>query len=334
MIAPHIDQADYFSKTIRLHFPVTSNENVWMFCAGRCYRMRPGEIWALNNSTLHGVVNADAQASRMHMICDFLASPGTRVELLASADRASVEPNAAIEAQLYRRRATQARRRMIATGRFVYVHLHKSGGTFVNECLQRFFPDARRLGYHLPASLIPADLKSLPVLGFVRSPWSYYVSWYTFQSQMAQPNALFRCVSENRRLDFPRHDPQPARSRQRLAAANSMRLLQLLPAAYGNQGLNLPGFALAPIRGSGKGFYSYLFDYMYGGSSVPATVGRVEDLRADLLDFLEGLGPTDSRRTCAHSSSRPRRAIRRATAATATIYDDALAALVAERDRR
>ena len=75
---------------------------------------------------------------------------------------------------------------MIATDRFVYVHLHKAGGTFVNECLERYFPGARRLGYHLPASLIPAELQSLPVLGFVRSPWSYYVSWYTFQSQMAQ----------------------------------------------------------------------------------------------------------------------------------------------------
>jgi len=29
---------------------------------------------------------------------------------------------------------------MIATERFVFIHLHKSGGSFVNECLQRFFP--------------------------------------------------------------------------------------------------------------------------------------------------------------------------------------------------
>ena len=39
-------------------------------------------------------------------------------------------------------------------------------------------------------------------LGFVRSPWSYYVSWYSFQSQRPRPNALFRCVSDEGTLDF------------------------------------------------------------------------------------------------------------------------------------
>ena len=91
---------------------------------------------------------------------------------------------------------------MIVTESLVYVHLHKSGGTFVNECLMRFFPSARMLGYHLPCSMIPAEFTHLPILGFVRSPWSYYVSWYAFQSQMAQPNALFRIVSEDRSQDF------------------------------------------------------------------------------------------------------------------------------------
>jgi len=44
---------------------------------------------------------------------------------------------------------------MIVTDRFVFLHLHKSGGTFVNECLLRFLPDARQVGYHLPRSMTP-----------------------------------------------------------------------------------------------------------------------------------------------------------------------------------
>jgi hypothetical protein len=108
VIAPHIDQADYFSKTIRLHVPITSNENVWMYCAGQCYRMRPGELWALNNSTVHGVVNADSAASRIHLICDFLASPEL-LELLERGERDLGERNPMIEARLYAERA-QARR--------------------------------------------------------------------------------------------------------------------------------------------------------------------------------------------------------------------------------
>jgi hypothetical protein len=179
---------------------------------------------------------------------------------------------------------------MIATDRFVYIHLHKSGGSFVNECLLRFFPDARQIGYHLPASQLPDSLHMLPLLGFVRSPWSYYVSWYAFQSQRTQPNALFRCVSENGVLDFK------ASVRNLLELGDDQarldRLLALLPDQYGQSGfgLNLPGFALAPIRGSGMGFYSYLFRYMYTGAASEPFVGRCETLRADFLGFLERTG--------------------------------------------
>jgi hypothetical protein len=179
---------------------------------------------------------------------------------------------------------------MIATDRFVYVHLHKSGGSFVNECLLRFFPDARQLGYHLPLSLLPAPLRALPVLGFVRSPWSYYVSWYAFQSQRPRPNALFRCVSDDGTLDFR----DSVRNLVRLGDDHARldRLLGLLPDRYGDAGfgLNLPDFALAPIRDSGLGFYSFLFRYMYTTAGAEPFVGRCESLRTDFLGFVERVG--------------------------------------------
>jgi hypothetical protein len=73
-IAPHIDRAPYFSKTIRIHIPVETHELAWMLCAGQCYVMKAGEVWALNNSALHAVWNADATRARTHLICDFLPS--------------------------------------------------------------------------------------------------------------------------------------------------------------------------------------------------------------------------------------------------------------------
>lgn len=219
---------------------------------------------------------------------------------------------------------------MIATDRFVYIHLHKSGGSFVNECLLRFFPQARRLGYHLPRSLIPPPLQALPVLGFVRNPWSYYVSWYAFQSRKEQPNALFLCMSENRSLDFN----GTVRNLLDLGANGGKldELLQQLPERHGTRGLNLPAFALAPIRGSGNGFYSYLYNYMLGAGRSRLVVGRSETLRRDFLDFLDGFGnevvpalrdfvlSQAPQNTSSHAPYR-------------TYYDDRLAALVAERDR-
>jgi hypothetical protein len=86
VIAAHRDQADYFAKTIRIHVPVTTHDAAWMFCNDRSYRMAPGEVWALNNSAVHGVWNADPTRSRTHLICDFLSSPGL-LDLLARAER-------------------------------------------------------------------------------------------------------------------------------------------------------------------------------------------------------------------------------------------------------
>lgn len=219
---------------------------------------------------------------------------------------------------------------MIATGRFVFVHLHKSGGTFVNECLLRFFPDARRLGYHLPRSLIPEPYRALPVLGFVRSPWSYYVSWYAFQSRMARPNPLFLAMSRQRTLDFA----GTVRNLLDLGSDDALLddLLPRLPTAYGQSGLNLPGFALAPIRASGAGFYSYLYRYLYGEDDAGLTIGRVEHLREDLLAFLDrfdgAVTPPLREFVLRETPRNPSQ-----HGAWRDYYDDTLAAQVAERDR-
>ena len=134
---------------------------------------------------------------------------------------------------------------MIATPRFVFLHLHKSGGTFVNECLLRFVPGARQLGYHLPRSRIPAEFAGLPCIGLVRNPWAYYVSWYSFQAGLPRQNPLFQVLSDGGRLDFAGTirnmvtlADEPARLEATVAA---------LPPDYTNRGLNLPGFALRGI---------------------------------------------------------------------------------------
>jgi hypothetical protein len=85
-IAPHIDRAPYFAKTLRLHFPVESHEQVWMVAGPLCYLMKPGEVWVLNNSGPHAVWNADPERSRTHMICDFLPTPAL-LQLMTAGER-------------------------------------------------------------------------------------------------------------------------------------------------------------------------------------------------------------------------------------------------------
>ncbi len=218
---------------------------------------------------------------------------------------------------------------MITTERFVFLHLHKSGGTFVNECLLRFLPDARHVGYHLPRTMIPPDAAHLPVLGFVRNPWSYYVSWYTFQSERPHPNFLFRILSDDGQLDFQ----HTVRNMLNLSAG-SIRLdmvMRSLPKSYSNQGLNLPDFALAPIRNTRLGFYTYLYRYLYVGGAKPVTVARLEELRDELIPMLASVGQSVSEEMRIFVEKESPRNTSDHTAYT-EYYDDSLRDLVAERD--
>jgi hypothetical protein len=179
---------------------------------------------------------------------------------------------------------------MIVAPRFVFLHLHKSGGTFVNDCLLRFVPGARAAGYHLPHTMIPAELRDRPVLGFVRNPWSYYVSWFAFQSAMRQPNALYQVLSENGRLGFAgtiSNMVSLSQDTERLA-----RVVAALPTQYTGRGLNVPGFVLARIADTSQptGFYSFLFDYMFDAQGDRREIGRMESLRDQLPQMLEAVG--------------------------------------------
>jgi hypothetical protein len=218
---------------------------------------------------------------------------------------------------------------MIVADRFVFLHLHKSGGTFVNECLVRFLPDAKHVGYHLPRSLIPADAAQKPVLGMVRNPWSYYVSWFSFQREQFKPNNLFRILSDGGRLGFE----DTLRNMLDLGSG-SIRLDLLanaLPANYSNQGLNLPGTALLPIRNTGLGFYSFLYRYMYGGAGGSLHLAKMEAMRDELQPMLESTGVTvsDEMREYIHNGAARNTSTHQSYA---YYYSNELRELVAKRD--
>lgn len=85
-VPAHADSGPYFARTLRLHVPVVTSPAVKMYSDGRVYHMQPGEVWALNNAAIHGVLNDDPRQARTHLIVDFLPSAALRA-LLAAADR-------------------------------------------------------------------------------------------------------------------------------------------------------------------------------------------------------------------------------------------------------
>ena len=217
---------------------------------------------------------------------------------------------------------------MIVTDRFVFLHLHKSGGSFVNRFLLESMPTARQIGYHLPRAYIPADARHLPILGTVRNPWDYYVSWYSFQQAMASPNALFAIASEDRRLGFAGtlrnlmrlgEDPQ-------LLDAWTARLPRELP----NRGINLSRDCVMPLRNSGLGFYGFLYQRMYGDRSR-TTLLETQQLRKDLHSFLDSAGVETTPAMLAWLRDRPAVNVS-AHDHYSAYYDEASRQLVANKD--
>jgi len=175
---------------------------------------------------------------------------------------------------------------MIVTDKFVFLHLHKSGGSFVNRFLLNNFSSACLIGYHYPYRLIPRQYELLPGFGLVRNPLSYYVSWYSFQKQMKRSNLLFNCVSNNGRLDFKRTISQLVNLSEDQARIDF--LAENLPRGFAKRGLNLTGQCIENIRSKNIGFYSFLYSRLFD-TCKQISIGKMETLREDLIGFMSSI---------------------------------------------
>src|ERR1041384_820819 len=156
---------------------------------------------------------------------------------------------------------------MIATDKFVFIHLPRTGGTFVSEVIRKFFPSTHEIGYHLPRVALPKEYAHLPVLGGIRNPWDFYASWYHHQQAGARYSPLFCGLSENRKLDF-NHTIQNALN---LGVSDKKldRLIEGLPEKfdYRNKHVaNITKSVMEKIRGTGLGLYSFRFTQMFGAA--------------------------------------------------------------------
>jgi len=173
---------------------------------------------------------------------------------------------------------------MIITEKFIYIHLHKSAGTFVNSFIHLYFPKNETIGYHFPARYIPEQHAGLPIIGCVRNPWDFYISWYFFQMQKKQSNALFMATSKAKTLDFNG-------TMERLLSLNDNipllnQILTQLPDHFVASGMNIPRSVMARLDGSSLGLYSFLYQWMYADAPTEPHLVRTEELQHSLIAAL------------------------------------------------
>jgi hypothetical protein len=257
---------------------------------------------------------------------------------------------------------------VIVTANFIYVHLHKSGGSFVSKFLLKYFVGSKQIGYHLPLSMRPPEVASLPVLGSIRSPWEAYVSYYFFQLELLRSarrrlarmtaddidrmvaagndpmngvDALFEYLSDGGTSGFARTTGKMLS----LGADDDLLdgALASLPTVLdrrtpsgprqvdGFRGMNVRASDLAAMRGTGEGLYTFLFRHMYGAAEE-VTFLRRERLREGLLDYLAAQGVAIPPELADHvRTAAPANTSRHGP--PSSYYDAELAELVGERDR-
>jgi hypothetical protein len=184
----------------------------------------------------------------------------------------------------------KGRSTMIATDKFVFIHLPRGGGTFVTNLIKKFFPAAHELGQHLPRELLPPQYSHLPLLGTVRNPWDFYVSLYHYVWPKDAKSILASWMSENGRLGFEgsiRNLLDIAINNERLD-----QLIEMLPEPIDYTKRNVPGVGketMLKVRDTGLGYYTLRFNQMFGNGE-DVFFCRLENLRNDLVAFFETIG--------------------------------------------
>jgi hypothetical protein len=175
----------------------------------------------------------------------------------------------------------------------------------------KFFPESWRVGYHYPRVMIPPTHQGVPILGIVRNPWDFYVSYYFFQKGLLERakernaamspsemkafvakgndslngiDVLFTVLTDDGKLSFK----EATRAIASLGDGGPAfdRLVEALPVGLNRRGYDTPvqadGFRgmnvlrkdLESARGRGEGLISFLFRHMFqdaSGSTVPGS---------------------------------------------------------------
>jgi hypothetical protein len=226
---------------------------------------------------------------------------------------------------------------MIITDQFVFIHLHKTGGQTLNEIITSCMPNHRVVGYHYPRSMVPVNCTALPVVGMVRNPWAWYVSWYCFNRRSTIHNTLFKVVSGHGSADFKAtvrnlvmlgSDDESSRQQRD-------ELVRLLPETLDhNRGVGLTKDDIRSFSDQDHGYFSWLTARMFGDIDDGVTlIGKAENLQHDFLAFMQRLGVNELDRL-RDAFSRSERRNTSQHSHYSHYYDDELHRLVLRKDRQ
>jgi hypothetical protein len=96
VIIPHRDLLEFSELpdeariAHRVHIPLATNDDCFFSEQNTVFRMREGEIWFLDASQLHSVASL-SEEPRIHLICDFAATPAPASLVCVASETAEVD---------------------------------------------------------------------------------------------------------------------------------------------------------------------------------------------------------------------------------------------------
>jgi hypothetical protein len=229
---------------------------------------------------------------------------------------------------------------MIVTDYFTYIHVSRSGGTFLNKLIKEHVPGARMLQYHGHLKDLPAELSHLPVIGFVRNPWDWYVSMFSDYARKQQ--YVFQILSNRGTLDFEAtvmrfltlgdNNAESKKLLRRLATVAPGVIDARRPTRNQLPGLRSEHFRSYP---GGMGYYSWLVQLMFESERDHQVLfGRFENLRTEALRLFEETGTPITNGITAYLAEAEPLNVSPRPKSFAGCYGSDLAQLIVEKDRQ
>jgi hypothetical protein len=219
---------------------------------------------------------------------------------------------------------------MICSDKFTFIHLHKTAGQTLNDIIYNSLPSAKAIGYHYPVSKLPVQYKDVPVVGIIRNPWDWYLSWFTFNSVGGIKNPLFNIVSNGKQADFKTtitnllNYPDDSAVSSRYRKSHSL----LMPDDFNQeQGAGFTKACVLSMQSNSKGYYSLLVERMFGAGYACQKIIFFERLVENFDSLMRELGVAEA----AAMTSRLRSVKRRNSSSHSHYshyYDDELRDLV------
>jgi hypothetical protein len=224
---------------------------------------------------------------------------------------------------------------MICTPTFTFMHLHKTGGQSINDALLHCIKDAREVGYHLPLRLLPEEAKQRPIIGVIRDPWDWYVSWYAFNNLRGVKNPLFNIVSRGKQAGFSETIENLARYPETSLSNNIMKRSHraLLTEQFENDGgAGFTKGCVSEFESPTEGYYSLLVKRMLGEATANVHLIRFESLQQDLIAVLDKLNVAEAEAIRRHLDNQPKKNSS-SRGHYAQYYDAELSALIGEKEK-